>query len=160
MSQDLLGGFIDKKKAESNFLSLEDGESVRVIRLNDIKPVTKAGYGGEEKDVLRFKCMVDTSEGQRVKDFDNGTQRFAQELQSKGVSIGSAFTITRTGTSTKTRYTISDVVNPQPVGAAAQAPAPAPEVVPVAAVAEVAPVAAVAPVAPVTEAPTTAQVAP
>lgn len=150
---DLLGQFVDKKKAESNFLSLEDGESVQVLRLQDIKPVTKAGYGGEEKDVLRFKCLVDTSEGQRVKDFDNGTQRFAQELQQKGVTIGSAFKITRTGTSTKTRYTISDVVNPQPV-AAAQAPAP--EVVPVAAVAPVAPVAEVAPA----PAPTTAQVAP
>lgn len=135
MSTDLLGGFIDKKKAESNFLSLEDGESVHVIRLNDIKPVTKAGFGGEEKDVLRFKCLVATSEGDRVKDFDNGTQRFAQELQKAGITIGSSFKITRTGTSTKTRYTVSDVVNP---GATAQASAPVAQVAPVAPVAAVA----------------------
>lgn len=147
MSQDLLSGFIDKKKAESSFLSLEDGESVRVIRLNDIKPVTKAGFGGEEKDVLRFKCLVATSEGERVKDFDNGTQRFAQELQSKGVTIGSSFTITRTGVQTKTRYTISDVVNP---GAGAVAGAPvAQTAAPVAEVATVAPApTTTAPVAP------------
>ena len=132
---DILNRHIEKKKAESSFLSLEDGESVRVIKLNDIKPVTKAGFGGEEKDVLRFKCLVETSEGNREKDFDNGTQRFAQELQEKGVTIGSAFTITRTGVQTKTRYTVSDVVNP---GQAAQASAPvaapttAPEVAPVA----------------------------
>jgi hypothetical protein len=129
---ELLGKFVEKKKAESNFLSLEDGESVRVLRLQEIKAVTKAGYGGEEKDVLRFKCLVETSEGQRVKDFDNGTQRFAQELQDKNISIGSSFVITRNGESTKTRYTISEVVNPTPVAAPAPAPAPAPEVVPVA----------------------------
>ena len=139
---DLLDGFIAKKKAESNFLSLEDGESVRVLQLTDIKPVTKAGFGGEEKDVLRFKCLVATSEGQKIKDFDNGTQRFAQELQTKGVTIGSAFTITRIGTQTKTRYNISDVVNPvaTPVAqASAPVTAPVAEVVSTPASAQVAP---------------------
>lgn len=144
---DLLGGFIDKKMAESPFLSLQDGESVRVLRLNDIKPMSKPGFGGEEKDVLRFKCLVQTSEGQKEKNFDNGTQRFAQELQSKGVTIGSAFTITRTGVQTKTRYTVSDVVNPGSTPAhTAVAPTP---VAPVAEVATVAaPVSTTAPVAP------------
>lgn len=150
---DLLDGFIAKKKAESNFLSLEDGESVRVIQLKEIKPVTKAGFGGEEKDVLRFKCLVATSEGERVKDFDNGTQRFAQELQSKGVTIGSSFVLTRTGVQTKTRYTISEVVNPgdqpqataAPASAPVAAPAAAPEVAPVAPSEPSAPTAPVAP---------------
>ena len=47
--------------------------------------VTKTGFGGEEKEVLRLKCEVMTSEGLRDKDFDNGTQRFAQEMQEKGL---------------------------------------------------------------------------
>lgn len=110
---DIFGSFINKKKAESTFLSLEDGESAQILRLKSIKEVTKTGFGGEEKSVLRLKCEVMTSEGIRDKDFDNGTQRFAQELQEKGIDIGYGFTLTRTGQQTKTRYTISEVVAPQ-----------------------------------------------
>jgi len=112
MSNDILGGFINKKKAESQFLSLEDGESIRVEKLKDIKLITKAGFGGDEKEVLRLVCEVKTSEGVREKNFDNGTQRFAKELQDKDVTIGSAFTVTRSGLQTKTRYTVSDVSKP------------------------------------------------
>lgn len=110
MSNDVLSNFRDKKKAESSFLSLADGESAVIKNLKDIKVVTKAGYDGKEKDVLRLKVVVETSEGLREKDFDNGTARFAQELQEKGVKIGSGFTLTRAGQQTKTRYTVSDVV--------------------------------------------------
>jgi len=106
---DLLDSFIDKKKAESAFLSLEDGESIVVKKLKDIKLITKAGFGGEEKEVLRLVCEVETSEGTREKSFDNGTQRFAKELQEKGVKPGCGFTLTRTGLQTKTRYTVSAV---------------------------------------------------
>ena len=108
---DIIGGFIGKKKAESVFLTLEDGEKVVVAKLIDIKVITKTGFGGEEKEVLRLVCLVDTSEGAREKNFDNGTQRFAAELQEKGVKVGSGFSITRAGLQTKTRYTVSDVVN-------------------------------------------------
>ncbi len=106
---DLLDSFIGKKKAESTFISLEDGESIVIKKLKDIKLVTKAGFGGDEKEVLRLKCEVETSQGIRDKDFDNGTARFAKELQEKGVKIGGGFTLTRTGQQTKTRYTVSDV---------------------------------------------------
>lgn len=109
---DLLKGFVDKKKAESAFLSLADGESVVITKLKDIKLVTKAGFGGEEKEVLRLKCEVETSEGTRDKDFDNGTARFATEMQEKGVKVGCGFTLTRTGQQTKTRYTVSAVTQP------------------------------------------------
>lgn len=105
----LIGGFLAKKKAESAFLSLEDGESVVVKKLKAIKLVTKSGFGGEEKEVLRLKCEVETSEGVREKDFDNGTARFASEMQEKGVQIGCGFTLTRNGQQTKTRYTISEM---------------------------------------------------
>ena len=109
---DLLKGFVDKKKAESAFLSLADGESVVITKLKDIKLVTKAGFGGEEKEVLRLKCEVETSEGTRDKDFDNGTARFATEMQEKGVKVGCGFTLTRVGQQTKTRYTVSNVTQP------------------------------------------------
>lgn len=119
MSQALLDNFIDKKKAESNFLSLTDGESVKVKSLKEIKPMTKQGFGGEEKDVLRFVLEVETSAGTKDKNFDNGTQRFVEEVKAKGLKIGSAFTLTRTGLNTKTRYTISNVSNPVSQSAAA-----------------------------------------
>lgn len=118
---DLINGFLDKKKAESAFLSLEDGESVVVKRLKDIKVVTKAGFGGEEKEVLRLVCEVKTSEGIREKAFDNGTQRFAKELSEKKVTVGSGFTITRTGLQVKTRYTLSDVKSATPAAPATPA---------------------------------------
>lgn len=111
MSNNILDSFISKKKAESVFVSLEDGESCRVLKLREVKPVVKAGFGGEEKEVLRLVVDVETSEGIKTKNFDNGTQRFAVELRDKGVGIGSSFTITRHGLQTKTRYDISDVKN-------------------------------------------------
>lgn len=144
MSNPTVDAFAEKKAAESNFVSLADGESVKVVELKEIKAVTKAGFTGEETDVLRFKCAVNTSEGVKEKDFDNGTQRFAKELQEKGITVGSAFVITRNGEGPKTRYTISEVVNPGAQVAPAPAPAPA-QVAP--APAQVAPVEG-APVAP------------
>ena len=88
---DSINDFIAKKKAESPFISLEDGETVVVKRLKDIKLITKAGFNGEEKEILRLVCEVETSAGLRDKSFDNGTQRFAQELQDKGVKVGNGF---------------------------------------------------------------------
>jgi hypothetical protein len=121
-----VSAFIQKKKDESPFVSLQDGESVVVKKLREIKVVSKSGFGGEEKEVLRLKCDIETATGEtRIKDFDNGTARFAQELQDKNVEVGDGFTLTRTGQLTKTRYTVSNVV--KPAGAAAPA-APAPAV--------------------------------
>lgn len=109
MSNDVLGNFKNKKLANSPFLTLQDGESANVVNLKEIKPMTKAGYGGEEKDILRLTCVVQTSEGEKEKIFDNGTLKFVTELEEKGVVPGMAFTLTRVGVQTKTRYMISNV---------------------------------------------------
>lgn len=109
----LIDSFINKKKADSAFLTLNDGETVIVEELKGLKLITKTGFGGEEKEVLRLVCEVKTSEGLREKAFENGTQRFAQELQDKGVRPGCGFSITRTGLQTKTRYAISAVTCPE-----------------------------------------------
>jgi len=121
----IVGSFINKKKAESAFISLADGESIVIKKLKEIKLVTKTGFGGDEKEVLRLKCEVETTEGIRDKDFDNGTQRFATELQEKGVEVGDGFTLTRTGQQTKTRYSVSNVVKGKAAAPAADAPAKA-----------------------------------
>lgn len=107
---DVLGNFIDQKKADSAFLSLADGETAVIKRLKDIKLVTKIGFGGDEKEVLRLVCEVETPKGLREKFFDNGTQRFAKEMQDKEVKPGCGFSITRSGQQTKTRYTVSNVI--------------------------------------------------
>lgn len=126
---DILGNFIEKKKAESAFITLTDGETIIVKELKSIKLVTKLGFAGKEQEVLHLTCLVDTSEGDREKSFDNGTQRFAKELQDKGVKVGCGFSLTREGEQTKTRYTVSAVISdesPQatiPTATPASAPA-------------------------------------
>jgi hypothetical protein len=113
---DPIDSFIKNKKDDSVYLTLEDGESKKVTRLLDIKPIMKTGFGGEEKEVLRFIIDVESEiNGQKVtrtKNFDNGTTKFAQQVKEKGVKIGSSFIVTRHGTGTKTRYDISEVSNP------------------------------------------------
>lgn len=107
----IIDDFKAKKDADSAFISLGDGESVIVRELLDITVVNKAGFGGEMKEVLRLKCAVDTSQGVREKIFDNGTQKFAKELQENQINVGSSFTITRLGLQTKTTYKISKLNN-------------------------------------------------
>lgn len=123
--------FIDKKKANSEFFQMADGESARIINLREVKIVTKAAPDGSEKEALRLVCDVSTPEGTRTKKFDNTSQSFAIQLSEKHVVLGSAFTLTRNGVSLKTRYTISEVVNPT------EPHAPQPQVAPVASVAVV-----------------------
>lgn len=136
---DAINTFLERKKANSPFLELKDGDSAEVTAVKGFKNITKAGTKGEEKEVLRMVLDVKTSEGVREKFFDAGSKSFVEELVEKQVNVGSAFTITRTGTSLQTRYTLSNVKNPgtpasaAPTQAAAPAPsaptaAPAPEV--------------------------------
>ena len=108
-----LDDFIARKKANSPYITLADGETV-TVKLRNIKMVTKAGFGGEEKETLRLECDVETVEGLKIKNFDNSTQRFGEELQEKRVKVGDTFSITRMGTQTKTRYTISNVQSATP----------------------------------------------
>lgn len=109
---DELDSFINKKDAESPFLSLLDGESMRVKKLESVKMITKVGFGGDEVECMRYACIVETEYGDKKKNFDNSSARFAKEMKEKGVVVGSSFTITRDGEGPKTRYNITDVVIP------------------------------------------------
>lgn len=108
----ILDSFLEKKKAESSYISLQDGESVKIEKLNNMKVITKVGFGGDEVEVLRLYCTVMSETQAREKYFDNGTARFAKELKDKGVDVGSSFVLTRSGEKAETRYEISDVKNP------------------------------------------------
>lgn len=107
--------FLEKKKADSPFISLKDGESITIKELKNIEIIKKAGFaGGDEKDALRLTVDVETSEGIREKSFDNRTQKFAQELADKNVEVGDSFLLVRAGMTTKTRYIISNLVKKNP----------------------------------------------
>ena len=108
---DVVDKFIEKKKAESKFIALADGESVVIKEVKAFKTLTKANVAGEEVEVLRLVCEVETPEGMREKVFDNGSQRFAKELKEKAINIGSGFKLTREGEQFDTRYVITDVKN-------------------------------------------------
>ena len=123
MSNNVLDSFLNKKKAESVYVSLEDGESIRISKLREIKMFTKPGFSGELKEALRLIVDVETPEGIKTKNFDNSTARFANELREKNVGIGSSFTITRNGVQTNTRYSISDVKSADGAAVAPSAPA-------------------------------------
>lgn len=107
-----IDSFIAKKKSDSEYLTLDAGESVKVLKLVEIKVVNKAGFSGQEEDFLRLVCEVDTEYGIRTKKFDNKTNRFAQHLSEMGVKVGSSFKLTRFGLNAKTRYEISDYIAP------------------------------------------------
>lgn len=122
----VLDSFINKKKAESAFLSLADGESAKIVNLRKIDTFKKPGFkGGELQECLRLVIDVDTSEGVKTKNFDNPTARFANELIEKKVEIGGSFVLTRTGEQFNTRYSVSEVkkADGTPVAASAT-PAP------------------------------------
>lgn len=117
---DVLNSFIDKKKAESPFISLGDGESIDV-KLKEVKMFSKAGFNGDLVDVLRLIVDVNTSEGVKQKTFDNGTARFANALRDAKIGVGSSFTLTRHGLQTQTRYDITNVKNVETSAPEAQA---------------------------------------
>lgn len=124
MNNNILNSFMEKKKAESAYLTLQNGESVKIINLRKIDAFKKPGFqGGELQECLRLVVDVETSEGVRIKNFDNTTARFASELIEKNVEIGSSFVLTRTGEQFDTRYTVSDVKKADGTPVAATAPA-------------------------------------
>lgn len=125
MSNNVIDSFLNKKKAESKFVSLEDGETCHVLKLREIKAFTKPGFDGELKEALRLVVDVETVAGIVTKWFDNSTARFATELVEKGVAIGSSFDIKRSGVQTNTRYSIANVVGGTTSAPSTPASAPA-----------------------------------
>lgn len=106
-----LGEFQKRKAANSPFVTLKDGESCKILRVRSMKTITKESFG-KEVEVLRLECDVDTSEGIKLKQFDNGATFFVNQLVEMGVDVGSSFTLKREGEGTKTKYFISEHTNP------------------------------------------------
>lgn len=115
-----LESFIQKKKDESSYITLDNGESVRV-KLTEMKLITKVGFNGDEVEVMRYVVEVPTANGVKLKYFDNKTRKFAEEVFAKGIGVGDKFTLTREGDGPKTKYIISDVESAKMGGSTAPA---------------------------------------
>ena len=99
-----LKSFQEKKKAESQFISLvEDGEKISGV-VKEIKQLSKVGFGGQEVEVIRL--VMETTAG--VKFFDKGTKQWVDDLVKKEVDTGSNIIIIRHGEkgNKKTTYEI------------------------------------------------------
>jgi hypothetical protein len=106
-----LDEFLDKKAADSPYpyISLIDGDSIRIKSVKEIKQISKVGFTGEEVDCIRLVCVVETEYGDKVKNFDNSSGKFAKALKENEIAVGSSFTLTRDGEGPKTTYKITDV---------------------------------------------------
>ena len=93
MANETLKAFQEKKRAESDFITLSgDGESVSGI-VKEIKQLSKVGFGGKEVEVIRL--VLETENG--VKFFDKGTKQWVNDLLANEVDVGSDITIIRHG---------------------------------------------------------------
>ncbi len=107
---DVLQKFADKKEADSQFLSLpDDGDSAVITKVVSIEMIEKLDFNKVMTDTLRLTVEVETSEGTRVKLFDQTSKRFADSLIAKGIKEGMGFKIIRDGLGAETRYIITDV---------------------------------------------------
>ena len=107
MGTQLASMMMDQKKKESNFISLGDGEKT-VGLIKDIKKIIKQGYGGDETEVLRMILEVAYEDiGTVLKNFDNGTMKWLEQIIENDIDVGDRIEITRHGApkSTKTYYT-------------------------------------------------------
>lgn len=104
---------LDKKNAMSRFLKLSHGESVRIDRIRSYESVMKTLPNGDSKPVVKFTVDVEVPEfGLVAKVFEVGSAKLINDFVDSGVTIGSSFTLTRTGEGLETVYSISDIVNP------------------------------------------------
>lgn len=105
MSNPILEKFQEKKKAESDFITLaDDGEKASGI-VKEIKNLSKVGFGGKEVEVIRL--VMETKDG--IKNFDKGSKQWIDEMVKNEVDVGSNITITRHGVKDdkKTTYQIT-----------------------------------------------------
>lgn len=110
----LLKDFAQEKRENSPFLTLKNGESIKVTAVRSITSMLKESFGAE-KQIIRMVVDCDYPTGTKQKQFDQSSSKWCEELIRTNVDVGSSFTITRDGDGTKTRYIISDVVNKAPV---------------------------------------------
>ena len=93
MANPILEEFQDKKRAESDFITLsDDGEKASGL-VKDIKRLSKIGFGGKEVEVIRLE--IETKDG--IKNFDKGSKQWIDELVKKEVDVGTNITIIRHG---------------------------------------------------------------
>lgn len=110
--QDQAQAFEALKKANSPWLSLESGESVKITQLRSMKAGTKTDdQTGVTNAVMSFEMDVETEEGLKVKKFNTGSSKLIQVFVDAGIEVGSSFTLIKHGEKFQTTYEVKDVVN-------------------------------------------------
>lgn len=104
--------FNDLKKKNSPYLSIDDGESVRVIQLRSMKPMEKLDpKTGAMNAIMHMEMDIETEDGIRMKTMDSGSSRLINVFEENKIDVGSSFLLKKIGEKFDTRYEVSEVVN-------------------------------------------------
>lgn len=105
--------FNQLKKQNSPYLSIDDGETVRVTQLRSMKPMEKVDpKTGNMNAIMHIELDIQTEDGIKLKIMDTGSSRLINEFEKHGIDIGSSFLLKKMGELFETRYEVSDVKNP------------------------------------------------
>lgn len=104
--------FNDLKKKNSPYLSLDAGETVRVVQLRSMKAMEKSDpTTGAVNAIMHMEMDIETEDGIRMKIMDSGSSRLIKVFEENKIDIGSSFLLKKIGEKFDTRYEVSEVVN-------------------------------------------------
>jgi hypothetical protein len=113
---DTVNDFLNQKKANSPYIKLAEGESVRITKVVSLE-VQKLVNSFQPQlgpvPTLILTAEVDTVDGVKLKSMNITSGKFAEALQMNGVATGSSFVLTRKGAGKDTNYILSMVKNPE-----------------------------------------------
>lgn len=104
------------KKQNSPWLTIDDGETVKVTSLRSMKAMEKPDpKTGQINAVMHIELDIQTEDGIKMKTMDTGSSRLINVFEENGIDIGSSFLLKKIGEKFDTRYEVSEVKN-APVG--------------------------------------------
>lgn len=108
--------FNQLKKQNSPWLTIDDGETVKVTSLRSMKAMEKPDpKTGQINAVMHIELDIQTEDGIKMKTMDTGSSRLINVFEENGIDIGSSFLLKKIGEKFDTRYEVSEVKN-QPIG--------------------------------------------
>lgn len=104
--------FNQLKKQNSPWLTIDDGETVRVTSLRSMKAMEKPDpKTGQINAVMHIELDIQTEDGIKMKTMDTGSSRLINVFEENAIDIGSSFLLKKIGEKFDTRYEVSNVVH-------------------------------------------------